>query len=71
MIGVDNWSIELQKQEFRSLYLLLLKINKQLQDIQKNINDLSMQGIRRENPEFLMMINQLEQNQKKVLQLIG
>ena len=41
--------------------------NKQLQDIQKNINDLSMQGVRRENPEFLMMINQLEQNQKKVL----
>ena len=41
--------------------------NKQLQDIQKNINDLSMQGVRRENPEFLMQINKLEQDQKQVL----
>ena len=30
LIGVDNWSIELQKSEFHSLYLLLQKINKQL-----------------------------------------
>ena len=30
LIGVDNWSIELQKSEFYSLYLLLLKINEQL-----------------------------------------
>ena len=30
LIGVDNWSIELQKNEFHSLYLLLLKINEQL-----------------------------------------
>ena len=30
LIGVDNWSIELQKSEFTSLYLLLLKINEQL-----------------------------------------
>jgi len=29
LIGVDNWSIELQKSEFYSLYLLLLKINEQ------------------------------------------
>ena len=41
--------------------------NKQLQDIQKNINALSMQGVRRENPEFLMQINKLEQDQKQVL----
>ena len=41
--------------------------NKQLQDIQKNINALSMQGVRRENPEFLMQINTLEEQQKKVL----
>ena len=39
MIGVDNWSIELQKSEFRSLYLLLLKINKQLSDIKNNLMD--------------------------------
>ena len=30
LIGVDNWSIELQKSEFYSLYLLLLRINQQL-----------------------------------------
>ena len=30
LIGVDNWSIELQKSEFYSLYLLLSKINEQL-----------------------------------------
>ena len=30
MIGVDNWSIELQKKEFHLLYLLLLRINEQL-----------------------------------------
>jgi len=30
LIGVENWSIELQKSEFYSLYLLLLKINEQL-----------------------------------------
>ena len=39
LIGIDNWSIELQKQEFRLLYLLLLKINNQLQDIKNELMD--------------------------------
>ena len=39
LIGVDNWSIELQKSEFYSLYLLLLKINEQLCDIKKELMD--------------------------------
>ena len=39
MIGVDNWSIELQKSEFYSLYLLLLKINKQLLSIKNELMD--------------------------------
>ena len=30
LIRVDNWSIELQKNEFKSLYILLLRINEQL-----------------------------------------
>ena len=30
LIGIDNWSIELQKSEFESLYFLLIKINAQL-----------------------------------------
>ena len=39
LIGVDNWSIELQKSEFYSLYLLLLRINEQLQDIKNDLMD--------------------------------
>ena len=39
LIGVDNWSIELQKSEFNSLYLSLLRINKQLSDIKAELMD--------------------------------
>ena len=39
LIGVDNWSIELQKSEFYSLYLLLLKINQQLLVIKDELMD--------------------------------
>ncbi len=39
LIGVDNWSIELQKNEFYSLYLLLLKINEQLLIITDELMD--------------------------------
>ena len=39
LIGVDNWSIELQKSEFHSLYLLLLRINKELSDIKNELLD--------------------------------
>ena len=39
LIGVDNWSIELQKNEFYSLYLLLLKINEQLLVIKNELMD--------------------------------
>ena len=39
LIGVDNWSIELQKSEFYSLYLLLLKINEQLLVIKNGLMD--------------------------------
>ena len=39
LIGVDNWSIELQKSEFNSLYLLLQRINKQLLDIKDELMD--------------------------------
>ena len=36
---MDNWSIELQKSEFYSLYLLLLKLNKQLLGIKNQLMD--------------------------------
>ena len=39
LIRVDNWAIELQKSEFYSLYLLLLKINEQLIVIKKELMD--------------------------------
>ena len=39
MIGVDNWSIELQESEFYSLYLLLIKINEQFVVSQKELMD--------------------------------
>ena len=39
LISVDNWSIELQKSEFYSLYLLLLRINKQLLSIKNELMD--------------------------------
>ena len=39
LIGVDNWSIELQKSEFDSLYLSLLTINNQLSDIKNELMD--------------------------------
>ena len=39
LIGVDNWSIELQKSEFHSLYLLLLRINEQLLGMKNELMD--------------------------------
>ena len=39
LIGVNNWSIELQKSEFYSLYLLLLRINEQQAAIQDELMD--------------------------------
>ena len=39
LIGVDNWSIELQKVEFHSLYLVLLRINKQLLSLKNELMD--------------------------------
>ena len=39
LIGVDNWAIELQKNEFHSLYLLLCRVNEQLLDIKNELMD--------------------------------
>ena len=39
LISVDGWSIELQKSEFDSLYLLLLRINEQLLGIKNELMD--------------------------------
>ena len=39
LIGVDNWSIELQKSEFCSLYLLLIKLYEELSSIKNELMD--------------------------------
>jgi len=39
LIGVENWSVELKKNEFHSLYLLLLRINEQLLVIKNELMD--------------------------------
>ena len=39
LIGVDNWAIELQTNEFHSLYLLVLRVNEQLLDIKNELMD--------------------------------
>ena len=39
LIGIDNWSIELQKSEFHLLYLSLLRINEQLLAIKNELMD--------------------------------
>jgi len=39
LIGVDNWSIELKKSEFDSLYFLLLRINDELLRIKNGLMD--------------------------------
>ena len=39
LISVNNWAIELQKNEFHSLYLLLLKLNKQFLETTNQLMD--------------------------------
>ena len=39
LIGVDNWSVELQKDEFHLLYISLIKINNELSDISIHLLD--------------------------------
>ena len=39
LVSIDKWSIELQKSEFHSLYLLLLRINDQYLSIKNELMD--------------------------------
>ena len=52
LIGVDNWSIELQKSEFYSLYLLLLRINEQLLSIKNELMDEEYISLELEKPPW-------------------
>ena len=39
LIGIDNWSIELQKSEFYLLYILLKRLDEQLSSIKNQLMD--------------------------------
>ena len=39
LIRVNNWAIELKENEFYSLYLLLIRLNKQFLEIKKELMD--------------------------------
>ena len=39
LIGIDNWSIELQKSEFYLLYTLLIRLDEQLSSIKNQLMD--------------------------------
>ena len=57
MIGVDNWSIELQKSEFNSLCLLLLRINEQLLVIKDQLLDEESITLELENPPWYIQLD--------------
>ena len=54
LISVDNWSIELQKSEFHSLYLLLTRINKQLLGIKNELMDEESITLELEQPPWYL-----------------
>jgi len=56
LIGVDNWSIELQENEFYSLYLLLLRINEQLLDIYNELMDEESITLELEKPPWYIQL---------------
>lgn len=52
LISVDNWSIELQKNEFDSLYLSLLRIHAELKCIKDELMDEESITLELENPPW-------------------
>ena len=56
LIGVHNWAIELQKSEFYSLYLLLLRINEQLLAIKDQLMDEESITLELENPPWYIQL---------------
>ena len=57
LIGVDNWSIELQYNEFHSLYFLLLRINEQLLGIENELMDEEFITLELEQPPWFIELN--------------
>jgi len=56
LISVDNWSIELQKSEFHSLYLLLIKIHEQLLGIKNKLMDEESITLELEQPPWYIQL---------------
>ena len=56
LIRVDNWSIELQKSEFHSVYLLLLRVNKQLFAIKNQLMDEESITLELEQPPWYIQL---------------
>ena len=49
LISINNWAIELEDNEFDSLYHLLKKINKEMQNINKDLMDEELINLELEN----------------------
>ena len=49
LIGINNWAIELQESEFKSLYKLIKKITSELQIIQEDLMDEELINLELEN----------------------
>ena len=49
LIRINNWAIELEKKEFDSLYHLLRKINKEMQNIYKDLMEEELINLELEN----------------------
>ena len=56
LIGVDNWSIELQKSEFCSLYLLLKKLYEELSSIKNELMDEESIGLQIEQLPWVITL---------------
>jgi len=62
LIGVNNWSIELQKSEFHSLYIVLVKVIDQLNQIGKDLLDEELINLEMEQLPWYL---ELDGNKKK------
>ena len=52
LISIKNWAIELEDNEFDSLYHLLKKINKEMQNIYKDLMEEELINLELENPPW-------------------
>ncbi len=70
LIGVNNWAIELDKEEFKSLYLLLIKLLKQFDSIKDELLDEESINLEIENSLWYAELegNKIEWNIRIILE---